>query len=157
VLLDQVAQRAGPGRGGVPAAGGGLQYPPPAGGLLPRGVQGGQGSVQVPGREGPPGLVGRLGDGQDIPGRLGDDRRVRPSCGAGVRFPALGGVACGGRGGLAGVGRAAGGLGGGWRGRCCTAGLLTVVLAGIGCLPGSVSGLAGRLGVSGNPAAVPSG
>jgi hypothetical protein len=52
VLLDQVAQCAGAGGGGMPAAGGGLDHPPPAGGLLPRGVQGGQGGVQVPGREG---------------------------------------------------------------------------------------------------------
>jgi hypothetical protein len=35
-------------------------------------------------------------------------------------------------------GRAGGGCSG--RGWCCTAGLLTVVMAGIGCLPGSVSG-----------------
>jgi hypothetical protein len=105
VLLNQVAQRPGPGRGGAAAAGGGLQYPPPAGGLLPGGVQGGQRGGQVPGREGLPGLVGRLGDGQDVPGGIGDDRRVRPSCGAGVRFPAFGGAAGGG--GLANVGRAA--------------------------------------------------
>ena len=48
VLLDQVAQRAGPGRGGAPAAGGGLDHPPPLGGMVPGGLQGGQGDVRSP-------------------------------------------------------------------------------------------------------------
>src|SRR5258708_3187988 len=58
VLLDQVGEPSGPGGRASPAGGGGLQYPPPVGGLLPRGFQGGQGGVQIPGREGPSGLVG---------------------------------------------------------------------------------------------------
>jgi hypothetical protein len=91
VVLDQVAQRAGPGGGGVPAAGGGLDCPPPLGGQVPGGVQGGQGYVQVPGREGLPGLVGGLGDGRDGPGGLGGDGRVRPRLGAGVRLLVPGG------------------------------------------------------------------
>jgi hypothetical protein len=61
VLLDQVAQRPGPRGGGVPAAGGGLDRPPPLGGQVAGGVQGGEGGVQVPGREGLPALVGGLG------------------------------------------------------------------------------------------------
>ena len=67
MLLDQVAQRPGPGRGGAPAAGGGLDRPPPLGGQVPGGLQGGQGDVQVPGGEGLPGLVGGLGDGRTVP------------------------------------------------------------------------------------------
>jgi hypothetical protein len=89
VLLDQVAQRAGPGRGGAPAAGGGLDRPPPLGSQVPGGLQGGQGDVQVPGGEGLPGLVGGLGDGRDVPGGLGGDRRVR--LGGGFRLLALSG------------------------------------------------------------------
>jgi hypothetical protein len=104
VLLDQVAEPAGLGRRGAPAAGGGLQYPPPLGGLVPRGVQGG---LQVPGCEGLPGLVGGLGDRQDVPGGLGGDGRVRVLRGAGFRFPACGGAVSGGWGGLADVGGAA--------------------------------------------------
>ena len=50
-----------------------------AGGRLPRGVQ-------VAGREGPPGLVGGVGDGQDVPGGLGGDGRVRLRLGAGFRL-----------------------------------------------------------------------
>jgi hypothetical protein len=111
VLLDQVPQRPGPGGGGAPAGGGGLDRPPPLGCLLPRRLQSGQGGGQVPGRERPAGLVGRLGDSQDAPGRLGGDGRVRPRLGAGLRLLALGGAVSGGRGGLAGVGRAAGRLG----------------------------------------------
>ena len=93
VLLDQVAQRAGPGRGGAPAAGGGLDRPPALGGQVAGGVQGGEGDVQVPGREGLAGLVGGLGDGRDGPGGLGGDRRVRPRRGAGFRLLAPGGAA----------------------------------------------------------------
>ena len=89
VVLDQVAQRAGPGGGGAPAAGGGLDDPPPLGGLLPGGLQGGQGGGQVPGGEGLPGLVGGLGDGQDGPGGLGGDRRVRLRPGAGCPAAAV--------------------------------------------------------------------
>jgi hypothetical protein len=53
VLLDQPAQRSGPGGGGAPAAGGGFQDPPSMGGQVPGGLQGGQSGVQVsamPGR-----------------------------------------------------------------------------------------------------------
>ena len=113
VLLDQVAQRAGPGRGGAPAAGGGLDRPPPLGGQVAGGLQGGEGDVQVPGREGFAGLVGGLGDGRDGPGGLSGDGRVRPRLGADVRLLVPGGAVSGGRGGLAGVGRGAGRLGGG--------------------------------------------
>jgi len=77
-----------------------------AGGLLPRGVQ-------VAGREGPPGLVGGLGDGQDVPGGLGGDGRVRLRLGADFRLLALGGAVSGDWGGLASVGRAVGRLDGG--------------------------------------------
>jgi hypothetical protein len=113
VLLDQVAQRPGPGRGGTPARGGGLDRPPPLGGQVPGGVQGGQGDVQVPGREGLASLIGGLGDGGDGPGRLGGDDRVRPRLEADVRLLVPGGAACGGRVGPARVGRAAGRRGGG--------------------------------------------
>ena len=126
VLLDQVAQCAGPGGRGAPAAGGGFDHPPPLGGLVPGGVQGGQGGVQVSGCEGLAGFVGRLGDGQDVRGGLGGDRRVRLLRGAGFRFPAFGGAAeGGGRGGLVGVWGAAraGGVGGrGVVGRGCRRG-----------------------------------
>jgi len=74
--------------------------------LFPRGVQ-------VAGREGPPGLVGGVDDGQDVPGGLGGDGRVRPRFGAGFRLLALGGAFSGDWGGLAGVGRAVGRLDGG--------------------------------------------
>ena len=89
--------RSAPGRvaGACPAAGGGFDHPPPMGGLVPGGVQGGQGGVQVPGREGLAGLVGGLGGGQDVPGGLGGDRRVRPRRGAGAGFPAVGGAVSG--------------------------------------------------------------
>ena len=118
VLLDQVAQRAGPGRGSVPAAGGGLDDPPSLGGQVPGGVQGGQGGVQVPGREGLPGLAGGLRDGRDVPGRLGGDRRVRP-LGGGFGLLALGGAVRRDRGGLAGVGRAPAWRRAFRRRRCC--------------------------------------
>jgi hypothetical protein len=95
VLLDQVAQRPGPGRGGTPARGGGLDRPPSLGGEVAGSLQGGQGDVQVPGREGLASLVGGLGDGGDGPGRLGGDGRVRPRLGAGVRLLVPGGAACG--------------------------------------------------------------
>ena len=150
MLLDQVAQRAGPGRRGVPAAGGGLERPPPLGGLLPRRLQGGQGGGQVPGREGLPGLVGGLGDGQDAPGRLGGDGRVR--LGAGFRLLVPGGAASGGRGGLAGVGRAAGGPGGG-----CPAPVVLPVpgaSAGGASPPGAAVGAAG-VQVSAMPGLLP--
>ena len=110
VLLDQVAQRPGPGRGGAPAAGGGLKDPPSLGGQVAGGVQGGEGGVQVPGREGLAGLAGGLGDGRDAPGGLGGDGRVRPRLGAGVRLLAPGGAVRRDRGGRAGVGRPGGGL-----------------------------------------------
>lgn len=61
VLLDQVTERAGPGRRGAPTAGGGLQHPPPLGSLLPHGLQGSQDGLQVPGRE-PAQAVRFLGD-----------------------------------------------------------------------------------------------
>ena len=67
MLLDQVAQRPGPGRGGTPAAGGGLDRAPPLGGQVPGGFQGGQGDIQVPGREGLPGLVGGLAMAATVP------------------------------------------------------------------------------------------
>jgi hypothetical protein len=110
VVLDQVTQRAGPGRGGVPAAGGGLDCPPSLDGEVSGGVQGGEGDVQVPGDEGLAGLAGGLGDGRDGPGGLGGDGRVRPRLGAGVRLLLLGGAVRRDRGGLAGVGRLGGGL-----------------------------------------------
>jgi len=51
---------------------------------------GGQGGGQVSGREGLAGLVGGLGDGQDVPSRLGGDRRVRPWLSAGLPGLAFG-------------------------------------------------------------------
>ena len=90
MLLDQVAQRSGPGRGGSTAAGCGLDRPPPLGGQVPGGLQGAQGDVQVPGREGLVGLVGGLDDGRDGPGGLGGDGRVRPRRTAGFRFTGFG-------------------------------------------------------------------
>jgi hypothetical protein len=70
--------------------------------VLRRGRPGGE---QVPGGEG---LAG-LGDGQDVPGRLRGDRRVRLLRGAGVCFADLGGPAGGGWVGLPGVRRLGGG------------------------------------------------
>ena len=151
VLLDQVAQRPGPGGGGAPAAGGGLDRPPPLGGLVPRGLQGGQGGGQVPGREGLAGLVGGLGDGQDVPGRLGGDGRVRPRLGAGFRLLVPGGAASGGRGGLAGVGRAAGRLGGGLRG----VGLSVPGASAGGASPPGAAGAAAGVQVSAMPGRLP--
>ena len=99
-VLDQVAQRAGPGRGGAPARGGGLDRPPRLGDQVSGGLQGGHGGVQVPGGEGLPGLGGGLDDDRDGSGRLS----------ASVRLLALGSVASGSQGGLDRVGQLGGGL-----------------------------------------------
>ncbi|HEY7275835.1 MAG TPA: hypothetical protein VH594_07720 [Trebonia sp.] len=107
MLLDQVTQRAGAGGRGTPAAGGGFDHPPPVGGLVPGGGQGGQGGGQVSGRKRLAGLVGGLGDGQDVHSRLGGDRRVQPWLSAGLPGLAFDGVIGRGKlpaGGAAGVG-----------------------------------------------------
>jgi hypothetical protein len=146
VLLDQVAQRAGPGRGSVPAAGGGLDDPPSLGGQVTGGVQGGEGGVQVPGREGLAGFAGGLREGRDVPGRIGGDRRVR--LGGGFGLLALGGAVGRDRGGLAGVGRLGGGLSG--AGGAARAG----VSAG-GASPPGAAGAAAGVQVSAMPGLLP--
>jgi hypothetical protein len=65
--------------------------------LVKNGLIGLDHPFQVTGPRGPASLVGGLGNGQDLPGRLGYDRRVRVRS-ARFRFPSCGGAlggACG--------------------------------------------------------------
>ena len=106
VLLDQVAQRAGPGRGGAPAAGGGLQRPAAPGRPAPgRSSRAARAAARSPAARAFPASSAAWAMARTFPAASAVTAGSGPAR-CRLPLPALGGAASGGRGGLAVVRRA---------------------------------------------------